>query len=835
MSRTPHSTHFGVLPFPRSSRRADSPAVTAVTTLTRLSVFFATLFARLSTSAFDFLRSYFVLVRYTFSPQLVLPPYQVIDGRTVFSWRDQESDAVGWIVIDNPFPTVAGGGLFMHSGASLKEVTDVASAMSYKLTVGSQPQVVGAKGGIRYNHRAADASAVLERFVRDNAAVINQYWGTGGDLNTSHAEIDRYVHRHAGVECALGPIARGLGSVMSITDILRVLQTKVPMHGGYASLEEASVGYGAAIALRKILLTSAPHRMGDTRVVLQGLGTVGATFAHYIKELGIGKVVGVSSQFGYYIDQDGIDVDRICIQRQAALSLDQSLDPKLLETGLTPAQLTSSAYYARLAGSTDDEHLCSFLSTVRADIFAPCAGRYVVSPSVLKALDQATFENVLPGERFIIAGANNIMSPSRDESTWLAALDDADISMLPEWISNSGTASVFMRACSGNFTLDRPEVLLTACGQDIERFLERVCRRNADMGSEQFKSSHIFATCYDVARETRVRGEINRFGVERIAHVNCITAAPERAYETFNQVIGAQPMESLAEAKMLQLPGADDPSFSITPAPKDATPADTGLHVFFAVTNLARTRAVLMRDGLAFTESTHADHGVVLEMNGEMGGYPMGFVQATGSPATTLHEAQSTVMKNVGVKQLDHYTLIVPDADAVQQFHEDYMGYSHLRTIALNAGSAPDGEDDMLNHVMALPNDNQRVMVVTEGLNPASVFSRLLERKHRPYVHHVAMQVSDVNAAFDGVRAAGWGTTSDKISHDMLSGLRQFFIREEEVGCFVELIERASGLRKAGMNDVETSLPVREVSVQGEFKKGNMASLAQSMESYVRK
>lgn len=64
---------------------------------------------------------------------------------------------------------------------------------------------------------------------------------------------------------------------MSVTDILRALQTKVPMHGGYASLEEASVGYGAAIALRKILLASAPHRMGDTRVVLQGLGTVGAT------------------------------------------------------------------------------------------------------------------------------------------------------------------------------------------------------------------------------------------------------------------------------------------------------------------------------------------------------------------------------------------------------------------------------------------------------------------------------------------------------------------------------------------------------------------------------
>lgn len=97
--------------------------------------------------------------------------------------------------------------------------------------------------------------------------------------NTSHSEIDRYIHRYAGVDCALAPIARALGSPNSIKDILTVLRTSVPINGDHASLEEASVGYGAALAFRRLVLASAPHRMGSMRIALQGLGTVGATLS----------------------------------------------------------------------------------------------------------------------------------------------------------------------------------------------------------------------------------------------------------------------------------------------------------------------------------------------------------------------------------------------------------------------------------------------------------------------------------------------------------------------------------------------------------------------------
>jgi hypothetical protein len=127
--RTPQTTHFDSLPF-RRSQSFDHPVAFGFVTLTRLFTPLLILLARIPTFVSHVLRAYFARLFPAPRDAWVLPPYQTIDGRTVFSWRDQQSDAVGWIVIDNPFPTVAGGGLFMHSGASLKEVTDVACAMS---------------------------------------------------------------------------------------------------------------------------------------------------------------------------------------------------------------------------------------------------------------------------------------------------------------------------------------------------------------------------------------------------------------------------------------------------------------------------------------------------------------------------------------------------------------------------------------------------------------------------------------------------------------------------------------------------------------------------------
>jgi len=169
---------------------------------------------------------------------------------------------------------------------------------------------------------------------------------------------------------------------------------------------------------------------------------------------------------------------------------------------------------------------------------------------------------------------------------------------------------------------------------------------------------------------------------------------------------------------------------------------------------------------------------------------------------------------------IDHYTLIVPNAKAVADFHQNVLGYKLLNTILVNAGSAPEGKHDMLNYVMSWPNSKKGVLVVTEGLTETSIFHKFL-LKFGQGIHHVAFEVEEIEKAFNVLVENGIELTSDKILRDPLSGLRQFFISSKYTGVFIELIERKS----------ETEDKTAEE--QGFFTQDNMSGLAKTMESYL--
>jgi len=164
--------------------------------------------------------------------------------------------------------------------------------------------------------------------------------------------------------------------------------------------------------------------------------------------------------------------------------------------------------------------------------------------------------------------------------------------------------------------------------------------------------------------------------------------------------------------------------------------------------------------------------------------------------------------------ELDHYTLIVRDARAVADFHTKVLGFRPARIQLVNAGSAPIGSHDMLNHVLWLPGSTERVMVVTEGLTEDSIFRRYLE-EYGAGVHHVAYAVENIERALGELRARGVHTTSDQILRDPVSGLRQIFLARAHCGYFLELIERG------------------ESTEAGTFVEDNMAALANTMQSYL--
>lgn len=67
----------------------------------------------------------------------------------VFEWKDQETEAEGWIVINSLRGGAAGGGTRMRKGLDKHEVTSLAKTMEMKFTVAG-PHIGGAKSGINF-------------------------------------------------------------------------------------------------------------------------------------------------------------------------------------------------------------------------------------------------------------------------------------------------------------------------------------------------------------------------------------------------------------------------------------------------------------------------------------------------------------------------------------------------------------------------------------------------------------------------------------------------------------------------------------------------------------
>lgn len=166
---------------------------------------------------------------------------------------------------------------------------------------------------------------------------------------------------------------------------------------------------------------------------------------------------------------------------------------------------------------------------------------------------------------------------------------------------------------------------------------------------------------------------------------------------------------------------------------------------------------------------------------------------------------------------LDHYTIIAEDAQRACDFHVQVLGFHYLRTQNINTGTAPAGDVDMINHILAVPRMPGVLCVITEGRTEATVFRRYL-RQHGEGIHHVAYQVSHLAEKFETLRLAGVHFTSPDILRDPLSGLRQVFIGREHTGYFLELIER-------------TETPPQRDEVY--FVDNNMSCLAKTMEPYL--
>jgi glutamate dehydrogenase/leucine dehydrogenase len=427
----------------------------------------------------------------------------------VYEWRDAETDAEGWIAIeaDDRLPPVGGGGLFVSPTTTESEVVDVARSMARKLRVTCVAGAVrGAKGGIRYDPAAPDVEQVLARFIKANATVIRQAWATGADLNTDHHVLDNLARAHIGIPHCLYALAsrypaaepaRLLGIAPAPTSTTTSKDDAASPRFGLA---EATVGYGVARALREITTDGS---LTGLDVAVQGFGTVGSTFALYAQMLGA-RIVAIADRDHFVITPGGIDVRAWLLRRQQQAPNGSALLIDCLGDSTSGVDLAEPRPVARKGDESNDAWLVRFFDACGGgvDVFAPCAQRYVMTPATMEAFAAALSRRraLLGPERraYVASGANNI---ARDPEAFEAFLDAHNVWTVPEWVSNAGTACLFMEAS----TLPPPttpdyESVLAAVGDRVATFVARAKDVSLANGARgESTPSSLLSACHVVA------------------------------------------------------------------------------------------------------------------------------------------------------------------------------------------------------------------------------------------------------------------------------------------------------------------------------------------------
>ena len=116
----------------------------------------------------------------------------------VFNWKDPETEAEGWTVINSLRGGAAGGGTRMRDGLDMNEVLSLAKTMEVKFTV-SGPPICGAKSGINFDPNDPRKLGVLKRWYHAVAPLLKSYYGTGGDLNVDEIHEVIPITEDAGV------------------------------------------------------------------------------------------------------------------------------------------------------------------------------------------------------------------------------------------------------------------------------------------------------------------------------------------------------------------------------------------------------------------------------------------------------------------------------------------------------------------------------------------------------------------------------------------------------------------------------------------------------------
>jgi len=391
----------------------------------------------------------------------ILQKFETKRPEIVFEWKDSETEAEGWVVINSLRGGAAGGGTRMRKGLDKREVESLAKTMEVKFTV-SGPPIGGAKSGINFDPVDPRKKDVLHRWYSAVMPLLKYYYGTGGDLNVDeihevipHTEDVGIWHPQEGVFTGhfkptepqkvnrIGQLRQG---------VVRVIEdeTYTPALSKKYTIADMCTGYGVAQAVKHYYELWGGNLKGK-RAVVQGWGNVGAAAGFYLAQMGV-KIVGIATHEGGLINQAGYTPEQV---NELVLNRNGN---KLASPDLLPFETVNQKIW-----------------DLNFEIFIPAAASRLISKSQVDRMKTSGVEVFSCGANVPFADPEIFFGP-----TGLYA--DEQFSVIPDFIANCGMARVFAYFMESEVQMDDASIF-----SDISKTIRTAMEKTKKVNSSKTK------------------------------------------------------------------------------------------------------------------------------------------------------------------------------------------------------------------------------------------------------------------------------------------------------------------------------------------------------------
>lgn len=400
----------------------------------------------------------------------LLKKFENKEPEIVFNWKDSETEAEGWTVINSLRGGAAGGGTRMRKGLDMNEVLSLAKTMEVKFSV-SGPAIGGAKSGINFDPNDPRKKEVLQRWYKAVSPLLKSYYGTGGDLNVDEIHEVIPFTEECGVWHPQEGVFNGHFKPTEADKINRIGQLrqgviKVIENPKFSpdvlrkyTIADMITGYGVAEAVRHFYNTYGGDVIGK-KAIVQGFGNVGSAAAFYLAEMGV-KIIGIIDRDGGVINENGYTFEEI---RRLFLNKDGN---KLVAENMIPFDEINQKIWH-----------------IGAEIFTPCAASRLVTKEQLDNMINSGLEVISCGANVPFADKEIFFGPIMEET-------DSKISLIPDFISNCGMARVFAYFMEKKVQMT-DEAIFYDTSETIKKAIEKAHNSNPN-------KTNISATAFEIA------------------------------------------------------------------------------------------------------------------------------------------------------------------------------------------------------------------------------------------------------------------------------------------------------------------------------------------------